>query len=1060
VRFSHFFIDRPVFAGVLSIVLVVVGLVAVQGLPIAQYPDIVPPTVNIRASYPGASAKTVSETVAAPIEQEINGVPGMLYMTSTATNAGSVSLDVTFELGTDIDEAQVEVQNRVGLAEAKLPDEVRRAGISIRKRSPSLAVVINLVSPDGTYDELYLRNYAVLQVKDELARVKGAGDVQAFGGEYSLRVWLDPRKVAARGLTATDVAAAIREQNIQVAAGRLGQAPAPPSTSTEYIIKAQGRLIEEGEFGNIVISTGADGQVVRLKDVARIELGSSEYGISATVDGMPSAVMAVSLAPGANAIETQRLVIAKLDELKQRFPPGLDYNIVYDTTPFVAESVNEVLKTLYEALALVLIVVIVFLQSWRATVIPLLAIPVSLIGTFAVMSAMGFSLNTLSLFGLVLAIGIVVDDAIVVVENMERYLQQGMSAKEAARKTMDEVGSALVAIAVVLSAVFIPTAFISGMSGEFYRQFGLTIAVATIISAFNSLTLSPALGAIFLKPHGAPKDGFQRLIDRLFGRFFALFNRGFEASSRGYGRLTHRLIRLSVLVLVVYGFLIGLTWLGFTTVPSGFVPSQDKGYLIAVTQLPDGASLGRTQAVADRVEQVVRETPGVAHYQSIRGLSIFSVSAASNAAVTFIVLKPFEERTTPELSSSAITAALAQKLSSIEEAYIGVFPPPPVDGLGNVGGLKMQVQDRNAAGALALQEATGAIIGDIFQTPGFVAGFSSFRANVPFINVDVDRTKAKAQDVPVSNVFDTLQVYMGSLYVNDFTRFGRNYKVTLQADAQFRLEPEQIGHLYTRNGSNALVPLGALTTVAPGGDADTVVRFNMYTAADVNAVLAPGMSTGDGVRQLQALVEKNLPAGMTFEWTELTLQQVLEGDSVLYIFPLCVLFIFLALAALYESWSLPLAILLIVPMCLLAAISGVWVSDGDNNILTQIGFIVLVGLAAKNAILIVEFAKQQQDQGVDRVQAAVEAARLRLRPIIMTSAAFILGVLPLVIASGAGAELRQSLGIAVFSGMFGVTVFGLLMTPVFYVVIRWFVERKAPPPVPASAAAQPRSGAS
>jgi hydrophobe/amphiphile efflux-1 (HAE1) family protein len=1043
-RFTHFFIDRPIFASVLSILIVLVGTLALLRLPIAQYPEIAPPSVQVRAVFPGANAKVLAETVATPIEQEVNGVEDMLYMSSQSTNDGVMQLTITFKQGTNLDKAQVLVQNRVALAEPRLPEEVRRQGISVRKRSPDLSLVINLISPDRRYDNVYLTNYALLQIRDTLARLPGVGDIVMFGGrEYSMRVWLDPEKVAARNLTASDVVRAIREQNIQVAAGVVGQPPTPGPTDFQFTVTTQGRLTDEGEFADIVIKTGENGQVTRLKDVARIELGSKDYASELFLDGEHSVGLAVFQLPGSNAIETKKAVVDAMEQLKQRFPEGLDYVLSYDTVVFVQQSIEKVVTTLFEAILLVVVVVLVFLQTWRATIIPMLAVPVSLIGTFAVMAALGLSLNTLSLFGLVLAIGIVVDDAIVVVENVERNMALGMRAREATRKAMDEVVGPIIATALVLVAVFVPTAFITGVSGAFYKQFGLTISVSTVISAFNSLTLSPALCALLLDRAHGDRDRVTRVVDFLFGWFFDIFNRAFEAFRDGYGRLVGRLIRFSAVVLVLYVALNGLNFLAFAKVPTGFIPPQDQGYLIIYAQLPDAASLERTEAVIKRATRVILDTEGVQHVNAYAGFSVLSFASQSNAGTLFARLEDSEKRAGhPNLQADAVLAALQQRLGGIEDAYIAVFAPPPVRGLSTVGGFKLQIQDRANAGLEELQRVANDIIAKGSKEPGMARLFTTFRANVPQLYVDVDRTFAKSIHVALGDVFDTLQIYLGSLYVNDLNLFGRTYQVVAQADPKFRATPEDITALKTRNRDGNMVPLGTLVKVRESSGPDKLPHYNLYPTAEINGITLPGVSTGQAIDTMERLLKAELPPTMGFEWTELSLQQILAGNTAAIVFPLSVVFVFLALAAQYESWSLPLAIILIVPMCLLSSMAGVWLRGMDNNIFTQVGFIVLVGLASKNAILIVEFAKRRQETGLGRREAAIEASRLRLRPILMTSFAFIMGVLPLVVSTGAGAEARRILGTAVFSGMLGVTLFGLLLTPVFYVVVRAVVERR------------------
>ena len=1041
-RFAHFFIDRPIFAAVLSILIVLLGSLALITLPITQYPEIAPPTVLITTSYAGANAQVVAETVATPIEQEVNGVEDMLYMSSQSTNSGSMALTIAFKPGTNLDKAQVLVQNRVSLAEPRLPEDVRRQGISVKKRSPDLSVVVNLISPDKRYDSVYLSNYALLQIKDTLARLPGVGDIVVFGArDYSMRLWLNPEQIAARNMTASDVVNAIRDQNVQVAAGVVGQQPGE-RTDFQYTISTLGRLMEAEQFADIVIKKGANGQVTKLKDVARIELGAKDYNSGLLLDGEPTVGLAIFQLPGSNALDTKKAVVEAMQKLKTHFPEGLDYKMVYDTVVFIQQSISAVIKTLFEALLLVVIVVVVFLQNWRATLIPLLAVPVSLIGTFAVMSAMGLSLNTLSLFGLVLAIGIVVDDAIVVVENVERHIGLGLSAREATRKAMSEVVGPIIATALVLVAVFVPTAFITGVSGAFYKQFALTIAVSTVISAFNSLTLSPALCALLLDRAHGDKDKFTRLIDFLFGWFFNRFNRFFERFSSGYSRLVGRLIRMTALVLVLYAGLCGLNFVAFEKVPTGFIPQQDQGYLILYAQLPDAASLARTQAVVEQATKIIMETQGVNHVNAYSGFSILSGASQSNVATMFATLDSFDERAGhANLHANVVIEDLKKRLSAVDDAYIAVFAPPPIRGMSSVGGFKLQIQDRSNAGIEALKKVSADMIALGSQQPGLVGLFTTFRASVPQLFLEVDRTRVKSMDVPLKDVFDTLQIYLGSLYVNDFNRFGRTYQVVAQADSEFRMMPEDITQLKTRNLKGDMVPLASLVKVQQINGPDKITRYNMYPTAEINGGTLPGISSSQAIEIMNKLMARELPPGFDFEWTELSLQQVLAGNVALLVFPLSVIFVFLALAAQYESWSLPFAVILIVPMCILSSMVGVWLNHMDNNIFTQIGFIVLVGLASKNAILIVEFAKRRQESGLSFFDAAVEASRIRLRPILMTSFAFIMGVFPLVIATGAGAESRQILGTAVFSGMLGVTFFGLLLTPVFYVAVQTLSQR-------------------
>ncbi len=1040
-RFSHFFIRRPIFAAVLSIVTVVVGLVALLTLPVAQYPEVTPPTVFVMANYPGASAETVLATVATPLEQEINGVEEMLYMASSCGSDGQLRLAVTFKTGTDLNTAQVHVQNRVSTALPRLPEEVRRLGVTTLKRSPSITALVNLVSPDRRHDALYMANYAFLHVKDHLARLPGVGDTRIFGvSEYSMRVWIDPDKAASRDLTATEIVEAIREQNVQVAAGVFGGQPQPEGNLFQLTALTKGRLETPEEFGAIMLKTGPHGQVTRLRDIARIEMGANDYNIRNYLDGEPTVTVGIFQLPGSNAIETRDAIGKAMEEMARQFPPGMEYRIHFDTTEFIRESIREVLKTLVEAMALVVIVVILFLQNWRASLIPLLAVPVSLVGTFAAMAMLGFSLNNLSLFGLVLAIGIVVDDAIVVVENVERHIARGLSPVEATRRAMDEVSGAVIAIGLVLAAVFIPTAFLSGLTGQFYRQFALTIAVSTLISAFNSLTLSPALSALLLRPHGEKDDLVGRLVHFSVGWLFAGFNRLFDAGRSGYVAVLGRLLRRCGIGLALYAGLIALTWLGFDRVPTGFVPSQDKGYLIAYVQLPDGASAQRTKATADRMAQVMREVPGVGHVIEICGLSFVTLGNQANAASFFIPLEPFHERMKRGLTAERITADLRMRLSEVQDGFIGVFGAPPVDGLGMVGGFKLQVQDRNNLGFQALQSATHQLMGAAMRDERIAGVLSTFRAGVPQVFLDVDRDKAKSMRVPLNRIWDTLQVYLGSVYVNDFNAFGRPYRVTAQADAPFRARAEDVANLKTRNADGKMVPLGTLVRVGEVAAPVSVGNFNMYPTAEINGAPAPGVSSGEAMRAMEELAARVLPPGMGMEWTELSLLQSMAGNTAALIFPFCVLMVYLVLAAQYESWTLPIAIILIVPLCLLFAIAGTWARGFDNNLFTQIGLVALMGLACKNAILIVEFAKQLQEAGRDRLAAAVEASRLRLRPILMTSLAFAFGVLPMMLTKGAGAEMRRSIGTAVFWGMLGVTLFGIFLTPVFYVVIRRVVE--------------------
>ena len=1149
--FSNLFIDRPILATVLSIVIVILGGVAFFGLPIAQYPEVAPPVVQVSAIYPGANAKTVAETVATPIEQEINGVERMLYMSSRCTNDGQMYLDVTFEVGTDLDMAQVLVQNRVSIAQAKLPEEVKRQGVTTKKKSPAILLCVNLISPDASYDQLYLSNFALMNVKDDLARLKGVGDVTFLGPrDYSMRIWLDPNKLASRGMAAGDVVKAISEQNIQVAAGRIGQPPVPQGANVPFqlTINTLGRIESVDKFGSIIVKTGAGGQNVYLKDLVSetthapdgrvlergLELGAKSYDVNSYLDGKPAVTLAVFQLPGSNALTTADAIKAKMRELKNKFPAGVDYGIYYDTTVFVNESIHEVYKTLFEAFILVFIVVLVFLQDWRATIIPMIAVPVSLIGTFAVMAALGFSLNNLSLFGLVLAIGIVVDDAIVVVENVERYLAAGHPAREAARRAMAEVSGPVIAIALVLCAVFVPTAFMAGISGEFFKQFALTIAAATVISAFNSLTLSPALCAILFKGHAAEpgheshghaaKEALPRLgvaviaalcgyflltpyiahllgmplpgahgepesaghastaglwavrlvcgvggaaagwflagmINRALGAFFAGFNWAFDRATSAYGWSVAAVLRISAIALLVYGGLMGLTYVGFQAVPVGFIPDQDKGYLVVNAQLPDGASLDRSDVLVKQMSAIARDAkkiPGVWHTIDLSGYSVLLSTNISNVGGMFVILEPFEERKgDPQRTAVAIAAKLREQYREIRGARIAVFGAPAIDGLGTTGGFKLQVQDQRGAGLRALQGAVQNLADEGNSDPRLVGLFSSFTANQPQLFVEIDRDKLKSQKVSVDDVNLALQAYLGGLYVNDVTLFNRNWQVNVQAAAQYRTRVEDIGQLEVRNADGQRVPLRTLIHIRDTSGPAVVNHYNIYPSAEVNGNMAPGVSSGQAVSIMDELAKKSLPSTMGPQWTEITLQQILASQDILtkLAFPLAVVFVFLVLSAQYESWSLPMSIILIVPMCLLASITGIWLVGLDNNIFTQIGLVVLIGLAAKNAILIVEFAKQRQDQGADRFEATVEACRLRLRPILMTSFAFILGVVPLVLAQGAGAEMRVALGVAVFSGMLGVTVFGLFFTPVFYSVIMWLTGKKTSGRLPSKAAA-------
>ncbi len=1041
---SRFFIDRPIFAAVISILTVILGGLAYRSLPVAQYPEVVPPTIVVRASYPGAPPQVIADTVATPLEQEINGVEDMLYMSSQATTDGQMSLTITFRLGTDLDKAQVLVQNRVAIALPRLPEDVRRVGVTTLKSSPDLLMVVHLLSPDGRFDQLYIGNYALIQLRDALARVDGVGDVILFGlREYSMRIWLDPERLAARSLTTGDVVAALREQNVQVASGVIGQPPMPPGEAFQLPVTTLGRLLTPEQFEDVVIKTGADGRITRVRDVARIELGARDYAVNSYLDNQPAVAIAILQRPGSNALATADAVEAAMQELSAHFPAGLAHQVVYNPTVFVRESISAVIDTLYEAVALVVLVVLLFLQTWRASVIPLLAIPVSLIGTFAAMAAFGFSLNVLSLFGLVLAIGIVVDDAIVVVENVERHIAHGLAPREAARRAMDEVTPAVIAIAVGLSAVFVPTAFLGGITGEFYRQFALTIAVSTLLSAFNSLTLSPALCALLLQPHGARTDWFDRVWERLFGRFFRWFNGAFGRLADGYARSVGWVLRRAALALALYVVLLGATGAGFHWMPSSFIPPQDQGYLIVAIQLPDGASLERTDAVVRRATDIIRATPGVHFTVAFAGFSGATRSNASNAGAIFVGPAPFAERTADSPTADELLATLSERLAVIEEADLFVVAPPPVRGLGTAGGFKLLVQDRGGRGLPALQAATDELVAAAERQPGLIDVFTTFRAETPQLYADIDRVRANKLNVPIGNIFDTLQVYLGSVYVNDFNLFGRTFQVRTQAEGGFRAEPADIARLKTRNATGGMVPLGSLLDIEWRNGPDRVVRYNMYPSAEINGDTAAGGSLSEAMATMERLAAGVLPPGFAIDWTDIAYQARQAGNTALFVFPLCVLFVFLVHAAEYESWSLPLAIILIAPMCLPFALLGLWLRGLDNNLIAQIGFVVLIGLAAKNAVLIVEFAKQQEEKGLGPFDAAVAACHLRLRPILMTSLAFILGVLPLANASGAGAEIRRALGTAVFSGMLGVTVLGLFLTPVFYVTLRRLTGRSA-----------------
>jgi hydrophobe/amphiphile efflux-1 (HAE1) family protein len=1038
-RISHFFIDRPIFASVVAIVFVILGGVAFTRLPIAQYPEISPPTINISGQYPGASASVVAETVVTPIEQQINGVENMIYMSSNSTGDGRFSIAVTFDIGTNLDIAQVQVQNRVAIAQPRLPVDVRTIGVTVNKASPDLMMVVHLLSPDNSRDPLFVSNYATLEITDALTRVDGVGSITVFGSrDYAMRVWLDPDRLQSVGLTAGDVVTALQGQNVQVASGVLNQPPMEHSGAFQISVSTQGRLSSPEEFGNIVVKQTANA-VVRVKDIGRVELAAQDYSTNSYLDTSAAVAIGIFQRPGSNALATADRIEQTMADLSKRFPPGLKYDIVYNPTQFISQSVAAVRSTIIEAVLLVVLVIVLFLQTWRAAVIPIVAIPVSLIGTFFFMSLFGFSLNNLSLFGLVLAIGIVVDDAIVVVENVQRGIEHGLTPRDAARRSMDEVGTALIAIALVLTAVFVPSAFITGISGQFYRQFALTITGATIISLTISLTLSPALCALLLKP---PQENGARWWNWPTRTFFGGFNRGFAALTRGYGWLSGRTVRLSVLMLVLYAVVIGFGLNEFRRTPVGFIPQLDRGFLIIVTQLPPAASLARTDAVNRRAVEIALKVPGIAHAVNIVGFSGATFTQAPNAGAVFVTLAPFEERAKhANESAAAIQAELFKRLSAIEEAQVFVAAPPPVSGIGNAGGFRMMVEDRAGRGPQALQSAVYAMMGRAAQTPGLVQVFSLFENGTPQLYLDIDRTKAQLLGINIPDVFAALQIYLGSSYVNDFNLFGRTYRVVAQAADKYRADTRDVLNIRVRNKAGDTVPLGAFTTVRTVTGPYRVPRYNLYPAAELDGAAAPGFSQGEAIKIMDKLAAETLPDGFSYEWTTLAYQQLRAGNTAVFAFVLAVVFVFLVLAAQFESLTLPLAVILIVPMCLIASIVGVVLRGQDNNILTQVGFIVLIGLAAKNAILIVEFAKQLEDQGRDRFAAAVEAAHLRLRPILMTSMAFILGVSPLVWSVGAGAELRQTLGTTVFSGMIGVTLFGLIFTPVFYVVSRWIALR-------------------
>lgn len=1105
--FARFFIDRPIFAAVLSIIVTLAGATAVVGLPVTQYPEIAPPTVEVSAVYPGANAQVVADTVAAPIEQQVNGVEDMLYMTSQCTNDGSYRLTVTFRPGTNLNLAQVLVQNRVSLAQAVLPELVRRRGVTVKKKSPTVLMIVNLFSPDKSRDDLYLSNYATIQLRDELSRLPGVGDISFLGQrDYSMRVWLDPERLTARRLTTGDVARAIEQQNIQVAAGQIGQPPTEANQVFQFSMSTLGRLSNEQQFGDMVLKVDDQGRITRLRDVSRIELGALVYDQVCTLNQLPSVALSVYQLPGSNALQTAGQVRNKMVELRERFPTGVDYSIVYDTTPFIDESIDEVFVALRDAVILVSVVVLVFLRRWRAALIPLVAVPVAIVGTFAAMAAFGFNLNTLTLFGLVLAIGIVVDDAIVVVEAIEHHLEQGLLPRDAAIQAMSEVSGPVIAVGLVLSAVFVPCAFVSGVVGQFYRQFAVTIAISTVISAFNSLTLSPALAVLLLKPRDQapgpplPRWGLillggwaayrflpqlvtttlpeslraefaagawnvgswtaekwlpwccagvglllswpcARLANRCLDFAFGLFDIGFRHTTSLYTGIVSRLLRVSPLMILAYGGLLYVTYAAFVTTPAGFIPAQDKGYLLVNVQLPDSASLERTTRVMQEIEKLAGDIPGVRNTLSIAGQSLLMSAPAPNFGTMYVMLDEFHTRAARQQSIDAIRAELGASLdSAVQDGLVGIFGAPPIDGLGTAGGFRIVVEDRGNLGLRALQDVSARIAEEGQVTPGLVGAFSSFRSDTPWLYLDIDRDAAKARHVSLDELFNTLQVSLGSLYVNDFNRFGRTWQVNLQADASFRMQAEDLQRIQIRNDQGNMTPLSAIATLREVGGPLMLVRHNLYPSAIVSADAAPGISSGEAIQQLEAIATRQLLPSMRAEWTELALLQQRVGNTALIAFLLAVVLVFLVLAAQYESWSLPLAVILVVPMCLLCSIVGVRIAALDVNIFTQIGFVVLVGLACKNAILIVEFARARHAAGVPRREATLAACRLRLRPIVMTSLAFIIGVIPLILGEGAGAEMRYTLGTAVFAGMLGVTLFGIFLTPTFYDVIQRIVD--------------------
>ena len=1042
-KFSHIFIKRPIFAAVLSVLILIVGALAYVSLPISQFPDVAPPTIEVVAIYPGANAQTLSESVAAPMEKEINGVEDMIYMTSQSSADGRVVLQVAFKLGTDLDKAQVQVQNRVAIAEPRLPESVKRLGITTKKISPDILMVVNMYSPNKTYDQIYMGNYAVLQLKDELARIKGVGDIQIFGAaEYAMRIWLNPDKIATLDITAGEVVAALRAQNVQIASGTLNTLPSGSQSAFEVNIQTQGKLVSTEQFENVIIKSSEDGRIVRLKDVGRVELGAQNYATKGYLGKDPAIAMPIFQQPGGNALETASQIQEKMEELSKNFPKDLKYKIAYNPTEFIQKSVDEVYHTIFEAIILVVLVILLFLQSWRAAIIPILAIPVSLIGTFAVMQAIGFSLNNLTLFGLVLAIGIVVDDAIVVVENMERYLAKGLSPKEAAFKTMDEVGGALVAIGLVLIAVFIPTAFLDGISGQFYKQFGMTIAVATAISVFVSLTLSPAMAALLMKHEEKSSTRKTPMLLKPLAYIGNTFNGFVERLSERYGKGVQKLVRTGVMVLVVYFGLIAITGFEFNRVPQGFIPAMDQQYFITIVQLPPGSSLSRTDKVIRKVLDIGLDIDGIDNAVSFTGFDAASFTNASNAAAVFLTLEDFDLRNEKGLDYEELLGTVRAKFSQIDDAIVLVIPPPSVRGIGNAGGFRMMVQDRANLGTDELLKATNELAMAANQDPILSNVFSFFNNQTPQLFLDIDRVKAEKLGIDVGEIFQSLEIYMGSAFVNEFNYLGRTFQVTAQADAPNRLTPDDISRIRVRNKSGDMVPLGTVSNQKDIAGPSRIPRFNLYPSASLNGDFAPGYSSGEALDRMEELAKEILPQGISFQWTEIAYQERAAGNTAGIAFLLAVVFVFLLLAAQFESLVLPLAVIFIVPMVLLSAMLGVDLAGLDNNIMVQIGLVVLVGLASKNAILIVEFAKQLEDQGADLKTAVIEASKLRLRPILMTAMAFILGVVPLALATGAGAELRVSLGIAVFSGMLGVTIFGIFLTPVFYYLGRKWTSKK------------------